>query len=101
MKITKEIPRSITRDAMLSVLLYSLPVILMLVWFYFSGQRPWVKGSGGLAPGSGGLAPGSGGLAPGSGALAQGSGALAPASGAQGFGASGSGSKHVLGFLGP
>ena len=73
MKITKEIARSITRDALLSVLLYALPVVLMLVWFYFSGQRPWVMGSGALAPGLG----------------------------AQSLGASGSGSKHVLGFLGP
>lgn len=74
MKIKKEIARSITRDALLSLLLYAVPVVLMLVWFYFSGQRPWeVTGSGALAPGLG----------------------------AEGLGASGSGSKHVLGFLGP
>jgi sterol desaturase/sphingolipid hydroxylase (fatty acid hydroxylase superfamily) len=48
MKIKKEIARSITRDALLSVLLYALPVVSMLVWFYFSGQRPWESGKAGL-----------------------------------------------------
>ena len=44
MKIKKEIARSITRDALLSLLLYALPVVLMFVVFYFSGQRPWELG---------------------------------------------------------
>jgi sterol desaturase/sphingolipid hydroxylase (fatty acid hydroxylase superfamily) len=53
MKIKKEIVRSITRDALLSVLLYAVPVVLMFVWFYFSGQRPWVKAPGSPALGNG------------------------------------------------
>jgi len=42
MKIKKEIARSIVRDSVLSVLLYALPVVLMLGWFYWSGERPWL-----------------------------------------------------------
>jgi len=42
MKIKKEIARSIVRDSVLSVLLYALPVALMLAWFYWSGERPWL-----------------------------------------------------------
>src|SRR5258708_15725667 len=41
MKIKKDIARSITRDALVSLLLYALPVVLMLGYFYFAGQRPW------------------------------------------------------------
>jgi len=42
MKIKKEIARSIFRDALLSVLLYALPVVLMLGWLFLAGERPWL-----------------------------------------------------------
>jgi|GEM_PF-46790 len=41
MKIKKEIARSIFRDALVSVLLYVLPVVLMLGWLFLTGERPW------------------------------------------------------------
>ena len=35
------IAQRIVRNALLSVFLYSLPVLLMFVTFYVTGQRPW------------------------------------------------------------
>jgi hypothetical protein len=43
MRIKKEIARQIARDAVVSVFIYLLPVALMFLYFYFSGQRPWAE----------------------------------------------------------
>lgn len=41
MKTDKITLRKIFRDILISVLLYTLPVILMLLSFRLTGQRPW------------------------------------------------------------
>src|ERR1700761_7353485 len=41
MELKKEIARSITRDAAISLFIYALPVALMLFAFYYNGSRPW------------------------------------------------------------
>ncbi|WP_207632722.1 hypothetical protein [Foetidibacter luteolus] len=41
MPIEKDTARKITRDILVSLLLYALPVLLMLLSFYFTGERPW------------------------------------------------------------
>jgi len=41
MQIEKEISKKIVRDIAISILLYALPVLLMLVSFYITGERPW------------------------------------------------------------
>jgi len=41
MKMEPHIATRIARNALLSVFIYALPVILMLLTFYVSGQRPW------------------------------------------------------------
>ncbi|MGV3561110.1 hypothetical protein [Larkinella arboricola] len=41
MKMEPHIARRIVRNALLSVLLYALPVLLMFATFYVTGQRPW------------------------------------------------------------
>ncbi len=35
--------RRIIRNALLSLFIYALPVLLMLLTFYLTGQRPWEK----------------------------------------------------------
>ncbi|WP_420146831.1 hypothetical protein [Spirosoma sp.] len=37
------IARRIFRNALLSLFLYALPVLLMFATFYLTGQRPWEK----------------------------------------------------------
>ncbi|WP_170108779.1 hypothetical protein [Spirosoma oryzae] len=37
------IARRIVRNALLSLFLYALPVLLMFAAFYLTGQRPWAK----------------------------------------------------------
>lgn len=41
MKTDQETIRKITRDALISILLYALPVLLMLLSFKITGQQPW------------------------------------------------------------
>jgi hypothetical protein len=41
MKMPEHIRRRIVRNALLSVFIYALPVLLMFATFYFTGQRPW------------------------------------------------------------
>jgi hypothetical protein len=41
MKMQEHIRRRIIRNALLSVFIYALPVLLMLATFYFTGQKPW------------------------------------------------------------
>ena len=43
MKIEPQIAQRIIRNALLSVFIYVLPVLLMFATFYVSGQRPWEK----------------------------------------------------------
>jgi sterol desaturase/sphingolipid hydroxylase (fatty acid hydroxylase superfamily) len=44
MKMTVAIRRSVWHDGGVSIGLYVLPVGLMLVWFWVTGQRPWLYG---------------------------------------------------------
>lgn len=41
MKLEKDTARKITRDIVISLFIYALPVFLMLLTFYITGQRPW------------------------------------------------------------
>lgn len=34
---------SLVRDLIVSVFIYALPVLLMLGWFAYKGERPWLK----------------------------------------------------------
>jgi len=43
MKLQKETSQKIVRDAAISIFLYALPVILMFLTFYITGQKPWEK----------------------------------------------------------
>jgi len=43
MKIEEATQARIVRNALLSLLLYVLPILLMFGTFYFTGQRPWEK----------------------------------------------------------
>jgi len=41
MKLDQETARKLTRDISISILIYALPVLLMLLTFHLTGQRPW------------------------------------------------------------
>jgi len=41
MKMPIHIRQRMVRNALLSVFIYALPVLLMFAVFYFTGQRPW------------------------------------------------------------
>lgn len=41
MQIEKTLKKKIVRDILLSIVLYALPVLLMLLSFYVSNERPW------------------------------------------------------------
>lgn len=43
MKLEEPVRKRIIRNALLSLFIYALPVILMIVTFYFTGQRPWLN----------------------------------------------------------
>jgi len=43
MKMEPHIANRIVRNVLLSLFIYALPVVLMLLAFYFTGQRPWEK----------------------------------------------------------
>jgi hypothetical protein len=43
MKLEEPVKKRIIRNAILSLFIYTLPVILMIVTFYVTGQRPWLK----------------------------------------------------------
>ena len=43
MKLEQAVKQRIIRNAILSLFIYTLPVILMIATFYFTGQRPWQK----------------------------------------------------------
>lgn len=41
MKMESHIAGRIFRNIFLSLFIYALPIALMLLTFYFNGQRPW------------------------------------------------------------
>ena len=41
MKIEPQIAERIAKNVFLSLFIYALPIVLMLLTFYFSGERPW------------------------------------------------------------
>ncbi|MBW4890696.1 hypothetical protein KXQ82_13255 [Mucilaginibacter sp. HMF5004] len=43
MKLEEPVKKRIIRNAILSLFIYTLPVILMILTFYVTGQRPWLK----------------------------------------------------------
>jgi hypothetical protein len=43
MKTPKSTIQKIARNALLSLFIYSLPVILMFITFYIKGEKPWLK----------------------------------------------------------
>lgn len=43
MKMEPQIIQRLIRNALLSVFIYALPVLLMFATFYVTGQRPWEK----------------------------------------------------------
>lgn len=43
MKMEPKISKRIFRNVLISLFIYALPVLLMLLSFYLSGERPWEK----------------------------------------------------------
>jgi preprotein translocase subunit YajC len=43
MKLEQATKQRIIKNALLSLFIYVLPLALMFVTFYFTGQRPWEK----------------------------------------------------------
>ena len=43
MKLEETVRKRIIRNALLSLFIYALPIVLMIATFYFTGQRPWLK----------------------------------------------------------
>jgi len=43
MKLETHVKQRIIRNALLSLFIYLLPIILMIATFYFTGQHPWLK----------------------------------------------------------
>jgi hypothetical protein len=41
MKMEPKITQRIVKNVLLSLFIYALPIALMLLAFYFSGERPW------------------------------------------------------------
>lgn len=50
MKTEKVILTRIFKNVLLSLFIYALPVLLMFITFYITGQRPWEKKSAANAP---------------------------------------------------
>ncbi|WP_202182948.1 hypothetical protein [Chitinophaga solisilvae] len=46
MKLEKTVARKLLRDGIISLFLYALPVILMFLYFYIRGERPWKEQQG-------------------------------------------------------
>lgn len=43
MKMEAKIAQRIVKNALLSLFIYTLPILLMFLTFYFNGQQPWKK----------------------------------------------------------
>jgi len=41
MQIEKQLAIKIAKNAVLSLFIYALPILLMLGWFYIRGEKPW------------------------------------------------------------
>jgi len=41
MKMETRIAKRIFRNVIVSLFFYALPILLMLITFYFTGNRPW------------------------------------------------------------
>lgn len=41
MQLDEDVRKQIVRNALLSVFIYALPVLLMFLSFYVTGRRPW------------------------------------------------------------
>ncbi len=39
----KEAKDRIVRNVLLSIIIYTLPILLMFLYFYITGQKPWIK----------------------------------------------------------
>ena len=50
MKTAPTLTQKITRDALISILLYALPVALLFFTIYLSGARPWEHHGGAVLP---------------------------------------------------
>ncbi|RAV99025.1 hypothetical protein [Pseudochryseolinea flava] len=45
MNIEPAIANRIVKNVLVSLLIYALPIVLMFLSFYLSGERPWKKNS--------------------------------------------------------
>src|ERR1017187_4628359 len=52
MKVQTEVRNKIAGNALASLLIYALPVLLMFAGFYWTGQRPWTQDSARVATSS-------------------------------------------------
>ena len=43
MKPEKALVRKITRDVLVNLFIYAIPIVLMFGWFYIRGEKPWQK----------------------------------------------------------
>lgn len=43
MALTNTTPQRITRDIIISLFIYSLPVIALVLWFHHTGETPWIN----------------------------------------------------------
>lgn len=43
MKMEKSIANRLFRNALLSLFIYALPILLMLLTFYITNEKPWLK----------------------------------------------------------
>ena len=43
MQLEKETRQKIIRDILISLFIYALPVVLMFLSFYVTGNKPWLK----------------------------------------------------------
>jgi hypothetical protein len=43
MRMEKKAVNRIVKNIMLSLIIYALPIVLMLLSFYLTGERPWQK----------------------------------------------------------
>ena len=43
MKMEAHVKQRIFKNALLSLFIYALPVLLMFLTFYITGQRPWLE----------------------------------------------------------
>jgi sterol desaturase/sphingolipid hydroxylase (fatty acid hydroxylase superfamily) len=42
MALTNTTPQRITRDIIISLFIYALPVLALVLWFHYTGETPWI-----------------------------------------------------------